>query len=222
MKISYFFYLIISVILVGCNVNVNKEIKEINLLLDENNFAKAEDISLNLIQKGIINEEVYAAYGICLFEDSNFIESKIYFQKSIEMDSTNVKVLYLLGKSYHTIEMLDSAEIYFLKAIKNKGSEHLYIDFNEKSIIKDDMPMTEIRYARGLVRSEKENYKQALEDFNFCIAQSYRKQDSFFMLGFCYFNLGFIDIGCKAFKMASDLGDLDALKYCMQYCTGCI
>ncbi|MBK7640416.1 MAG: hypothetical protein IPJ22_10340 [Bacteroidetes bacterium] len=96
MKISYFFYLIISVILVGCNVNVNKEIKEINLLLDENNFAKAEDISLNLIQKGIINEEVYAAYGICLFEDSNFIESKIYFQKSIEMDSTNVKVLYLL------------------------------------------------------------------------------------------------------------------------------
>ncbi|MBK7640417.1 MAG: hypothetical protein IPJ22_10345 [Bacteroidetes bacterium] len=63
--------------------------------------------------------------------------------------------------------MLDSAEIYFLKAIKNKGSEHLYIDFNEKSIIKDDMPMTEIRYARGLVRSEKENYKQALEDFQF-------------------------------------------------------
>jgi tetratricopeptide (TPR) repeat protein len=222
LKSIYYIYIFISIILLGCNVSINQNINELNRLLSENNFAKASKISFNLIQKGIINEEIYSAYGICQFENGNYIESKNYFKMSFELDSTNVKVLYLLGKSYHNIKMLDSAEIYLLKAIKIKGNEHFYIDYNEKSIIKDDIPMKEIRYSRGLVSSEKENYKQALEDFNFCINKSYRKEESLFMLGFCYFNLGFIDDGCKAFKMASDLGDIDALKYCKQYCTGCI
>ncbi|KZS40094.1 hypothetical protein AWE51_25500 [Aquimarina aggregata] len=144
------------------------------------------------------------------------------YNKIIEIDSDNTLAFLNRGKNKTRLEDYQGAIKDFEKAIKTKGSEMLYVNKVENSIIETgfefDVAMEEIRYERGIARYNIDSLKLAFDDFNFCLEKSFLKPESLYWRGIIYMSYGMKNEGCIDLNEANKLKNPEAQKMINEYC----
>lgn len=124
--------------------NINSGIFLSNHYLKNKQVEKAKDILLNLHSKDTINPYFTRNIGLCFIKKGKKEDALFWLNKTIELDSTDVKAYVLLARIYSATEEFDLALEYMDKAIEldplNKehymqaGDIHVLRNHNFKAI----------------------------------------------------------------------------------------
>jgi tetratricopeptide (TPR) repeat protein len=179
----------------------SKIISQGKLLLNHDNFK----------EKKILNNII----GLSYFNQLNYLDSIVYFKKSIEIDKNNFEAYNNLASSYLRVNDLKEAEFNFKKALERNPksvNSHLLLSKvylagkkNEKAIqyltslksLKDNI---NVIFEIGRIHLEMRNYNEALKWFQKAKKINPNSPSIFNNLGVCYENLNDIENCFSAFS----------------------
>ena len=106
----------------------NKEIIDLALnYYAKGNIPEAEEKYKYLLEKGIIEEELFSNYGSLLINSGKTKEGIKYLKKAIEINPNKASYNYTLGKLLSQLGKTQEAEKYIKKAIEIKPNEPTYL-----------------------------------------------------------------------------------------------
>lgn len=145
------------------------------------------------------------------------------YKKVLEIDPKNTLALYNIGNNYKRLKDYKTAIDYYNKAFDTKGGQRIYLDLTPNEFINNDfdVPGHEIHFERGIAHYYMDNLQKAANDFNASINKNYMAAECHCWLGYIYQSSGQIDVACKNFRRAQELGDKDAAEELEKYCKEC-
>jgi tetratricopeptide (TPR) repeat protein len=187
----------------------------------ENKYAEANIFLDKAIAKNPKNIHALLSRGANHSMLGNYIKAIEDYSKVIEIDNSNTLAYFNRGLNKKRKGNYRNAIEDFNRAIKIKGSEDLWIEWSNNYFINSgefDVPMEEIRLARGYARYNSDSLRVALEDFLFSIGRNHQLSLSYYMIGLIYLNYEMIDDACKALTQSRIYGNLDAQEMIDKYC----
>jgi len=204
------------------DTKISKHIKKALEYQQEKDYSKAID-ELNRAQESDGNSaDLYILRGKVNSQAEKYVEALNDFSQAIAIDPKNTVAYFDQGVTYYLADKNDSAIRAFNNAIKTKGGDSLYLEFNGKlfkdKYIEADIPMPQIKYFRGLAFYSKSDNENAFNDFSFCFANKYNLKEVNLYLGVILLSSGSTKRGCDHLLTAVQLGNENAQTYINKYC----
>jgi len=144
------------------------------------------------------------------------------FSSAIEIAPTSTLAVFKKGYTYYLMGWGDSAIHFYNLAIQSKGSDSVYIEFNDDLFkdgpVEEDVHMPEIRFYRGLVFYDKDEDSLALNDLYFSLSYNYNLPRTKYYIGIILLVHSNKEKGCKFLNEAKALGNERAETYLSKYC----
>ena len=197
----------------------------------------------NIIDVSIEYDREAANYndrGFRLMQDKNFSEAKIWFEKAIEIDKTNITYFENLGITLKKMKDFEGMlENYELAATYFPEEPDLYYyrgdalqelerydealkAYNKAIEVSGDDDEVEYLYLyyfnRGNTFLKMKRFKEALKDFNRTIELEPFYHGAFNNRGYAKFNLQDKKGACFDWDKALELGNKTVSKYIVKYC----
>ncbi len=133
--------------------------------------------------------------------------AKVYLQKAKCIFLEDDEVIYYLGKIFQAGKSYDTAISEFSEAI------------HYSRINGEDYPVVYDYYAsRGVCYLQKEEYKAALEDFNYSIKLNNKKGSVYANKGIALYKLNRLEEACQSWEKAYELGETSVREYIEKNC----
>jgi tetratricopeptide (TPR) repeat protein len=135
-------------------------------------------------------------------QEKNYRQAIDFYNHALKLDNENYLIYNKLSLMYYYLDNLDSSII--------------YCDLTLKKIPND----TTALYYRGHCYLDKENYQNALDDFNLCFEKTNkRNSNASYNIGKCYFGLRNVDKAIEFYKTTLTLEPNDKYSfYELGYC----
>ena len=152
-------------------------------------------------------------------------QAKADYLKAISLSRNNVYAQYRMGLVYYYDDKFDSAIYYFQQAIDNKTHNGAVVDYPgyRERIGSDenkyDIPYVEIIYKQGISYYYKGAFKEARQNFSFCIERYYMLSDSYLYRGAILLEINDKKSACQDFENAKKNGNKLANEYLEKYCS---
>lgn len=220
-KLNNLMILITSLITICCSQKKNCDfrIEKAQMSYNNKDFKKAIDYSSYCINTcpGLLN--AYLLRGKSYYFIEEFRNAVTDLRILTQADSLNTSALYYLGVSYYYLEKDDSAVLSYDKAIKTKGNDSIFTEFNEKyKDYLEDISMSQIKYHRAIANYQLGNNELALKDFNFAINNNFNKGSCYSYIGLMALYNGNSKMACKFLNEAIKYGEISATKYLPSNC----
>lgn len=186
---------------------IDEELKKSRDLTENNEIEKAIILLNQLDIEYPDNIEILLDRATYKSMIGRYSESLKDYQRVVELDSKNTLAYYNMGLSYASLGNHNKAVESFNNAIQTKGGELVWKDsgmgnFNNPF----DVQMVEIRFDRGISRSELGDLENAFTDFSFCINNSYLLEDCYIHRGNIYARHGQLAEACTDLMEAKKNG----------------
>lgn len=139
----------------------------------------------------------------------------------IKIDPDNALAYLNRGKNKKRLDDFKGAIDDFNRAIRTKGTDIIYIDKIENSIIDGfefDVAMEEIRYERGIAYYNIDSLKTAFQDFDFCINKNFELGNSHLYRGHIFHAYRKNKEACLDYQNALKYGNEEAIKWIKEDC----
>ncbi|MGE0090847.1 MAG: tetratricopeptide repeat protein, partial [Bacteroidales bacterium] len=181
----------------------NSALKEIKL----NNHQKAISLLTDAIKIDSTLRNAYITLNQACIDEGSLMILKEYLTKAANLFTDDDEIFYYIGNLYRKENQIDSAIVYYTKAIK----------FSK--INGEDYPLVYAYYLnRGICFLDKELHIQALQDFNYGIKLNPKNAALYTNKGNLLYQLGNKNQACTQWQKAINLGCSDATSYYNQYC----
>jgi tetratricopeptide (TPR) repeat protein len=193
--------------------------------LSSDGHYKAAIIKYNkAIQANQFQKDSYIQKGIC-YEYMNQRDSALESYKALlTIFPENTAANYYAGVCKYRQQKYAESIPYFDRALESKGGFHasdtnsiqtlidLCKDNFESENAEIDIPSREILYDRAMASYKSGKFRNACDDFSYCVLQNYNPGTSYYMIGLCRLARKEIRFARKAFFQASNYGDSLAIK----------
>ncbi|MEO1050782.1 MAG: tetratricopeptide repeat protein [Bacteroidota bacterium] len=176
----------------------------------------------------------YTQEGIKLYENQQYSEAIINFNKAIEADVKYSQAYFYRGNIKDSFEDRHGAMQDYNKAIdlNPKFSEALFARGNVKFLLQDyygaiaDYSKTiqlnpnhiDAYYKRGQAKHRLEAYEDAINDCTKIIEITPKNIDAYYLRGILRLDYGQTELGCLDLSKAGELGDLKAYEVIRDKC----
>ena len=180
------------------------------------------------------SSQAYTDEGIKLFEQRNYIDALINFNKAIELDSSNYKAFHMRGSIKRIYEDQHGAMQDFNRAIDlNPDLFEAYFERgNIKFVLQDyygaiaDYSQTirlneyhvKAYYKRGQAKQQLEAYTDAINDCTKILEINSNNVDAYYLRGILRIEHGQLEQGCLDLSKAGELGDIKAYQEIKDKC----
>ncbi|OFX88590.1 MAG: hypothetical protein A2W99_09340 [Bacteroidetes bacterium GWF2_33_16] len=181
----------------------NSALKEIK----SDNHQKAISLLTDAIKLDSTLRNAYITLNQACINENDQVVLKAYLTKATDIFTDDDELFYYLGNLYRKENQLDSAILYYSKAIE-------YSKING-----EDYTLVYAYYLnRGLCYLDKESHVQALQDFNYGITLNPKNAALYTNKGNLLYQLGNKNQACTQWQKALYLGCLDAESYYNKFC----
>lgn len=198
----------------------------------EDYFEEAEKLSgqekykeaILLLDKAIEKDNKYIGAYINRGADKSALgdyKSAIEDYKNVlKIDPKNTLAFYNIGNNYKRLKDYRTAIENYNKAFDTKGGQQIYLDLTQNEFINSeyDVPGHQIHFERGIAYYYIDSLSKAVDDFRTSINKNYMTAECHCWLGYIYQSSGQMDVACKNFRRAKELGDKDAAEELKKYC----
>jgi tetratricopeptide (TPR) repeat protein len=176
----------------------------------------------------------YIDDGIKLFENKEFMEAIVSFNKAIELDSSSYQAFYMRGNIKQKFSDIHGAMKDYNYAIEanSKFPEAYFERGNVKFMLSDyygainDYTKTielnennlDAYYKRGQAKQQLEAYQDAITDCTKILEKDPKNVDAYFLRGVLRIEYGQLSQGCLDLSKAGELGDLKAYEMIRERC----
>ena len=176
----------------------------------------------------------YTQLGIKLFENKEYKDALINFNKAIEQDSSYFQAYYMRGNVKQAFEDQHGAmkDYNYAIEINPKLSEAFFERGNVKFNLQDyygaiaDYSKTielnenhvEAYYKRGQAKQQLEAYADAINDCSAILKINPKNIDAYYLRGILRIEHGKTEEGCLDLSKAGELGDLKAYEVIREKC----
>lgn len=180
------------------------------------------------------NSDKLIEAGIKKFEEKEYVEAILSFNKAIESDAKAYRAYFMRGNIKSIFEDIHGAMKDYNKAldINPKFIEGYYERGNIKYILQDyygaiddyskvievNPNQVEAYYKRGQAKQQLEAYEDAINDCTKIIEINPKNKDAYYLRGVLRIEYGQRQQGCLDLSKAGELGDLKAYEIIREKC----
>lgn len=208
---------------------VKKQLVEVRRLLAKFNYQQAIPLLEEITEFSPGVSEALYLLGICLINESKYLESATYLTKAIEIEPGNAEFYSMLGLAYDRIGSLTNSIENYLKALDLNGAsftaltglgdvfynKQKYISAKEYycKAVEVKASSTEAQLKLALILSNLGEYKKALFHAEKAIRQSPKNPNSYGICARIHLVGGNVEDAKRLYKKAIDLDSAGNVYY---------